>query len=451
MKTYDCLTRWSIVGNWISGDKDCLNAVITTLCRGITLVDRDNDFSLVSGLGNSHQPHSQHTSTLNGALTSTFNTTASATTNGPSASSSPPNQASDRPPVLGAATSTVSFATSGAGSNSGISSSTASVGGMSGATATLANHFASIAESVAAKSNERRRAAERAGAGGSGGSGGGAGGGAAGGNTGSAAGVGSISAAGGNVRANNKLFHKRGLNTLERHNSTSGGVVTTSSGSGGVSTGTKDGGVGLPTFATLTSEIGIKAAAETAMAQIVNYLGCSPPFGEVTGISRVSAVWNEQVEARRISLLRERIVARKNLGARTDKEQVSDDMATELKDVPLKGSSFALAGGADMKKYLRYFVYDDRVIIGILEQPSWVDDEEPDTDSLKRRSVDSDRSIRSSRLSGNPTVTLVLRDATGRYSWVSSLKYKEDSGRTMSLMRSSVPTPSATHMNLAQR
>ncbi|KAI7867850.1 hypothetical protein BDF14DRAFT_1956776 [Spinellus fusiger] len=43
VQAYDCMMKWVLVSQWIIDDRDCYQAVIATLSRGITLFDRDPD------------------------------------------------------------------------------------------------------------------------------------------------------------------------------------------------------------------------------------------------------------------------------------------------------------------------------------------------------------------------------------------------------------------------
>ncbi|KAI9033672.1 hypothetical protein CLU79DRAFT_724841 [Phycomyces nitens] len=43
VQAYDCMMKWVLVSQWIIDDRDCYQAVIATLSRGITLFDRDTD------------------------------------------------------------------------------------------------------------------------------------------------------------------------------------------------------------------------------------------------------------------------------------------------------------------------------------------------------------------------------------------------------------------------
>ncbi|KAJ1561617.1 hypothetical protein HK405_003369, partial [Cladochytrium tenue] len=110
-----------------------------------------------------------------------------------------------------------------------------------------------------------------------------------------------------------------------------------------VSTGTRDAGVGLPTFATLTSSVTIKAAAESCLAQFSNYFGNFPPASSGDGVSKLSTLFDELKEAERIVGLRNRLSGPEGTGTTT--------------------------GMGELGQYLRYFSYDDQVILGFLEQP----------------------------------------------------------------------------------
>ncbi|KAI8842536.1 hypothetical protein BC829DRAFT_446414 [Chytridium lagenaria] len=294
IKAYDCLIRWCIIGTWILGDRDCLTSAISSLCRGITLLDREGDFSAIS-------------STL---PTTPISNTGSSLSIG-----------SDKTPLS-----------------------------VSNATSTLATHFANLAETVKSGTSERRKLG---------------------------------------VRSNTKIFQK--LPHVK---------VVVEKG-GGVSTETKDGGVGLPTFATLKCELAVKSAAETAFAHLVNQLGHFPPFGESTGVSRVSTVWSELEELKRILEIR-----------------------GKLRGEP---SAFSIS---ELRRFLRYYIFDGRVVVGLLEHPNWAYEEE-DGETV------------------DPRLTIILRDATGKYSWTTKLKYIEDTGRIENQWHSNRPSPSATNSNLA--
>lgn len=41
VQAYECMIRWVLVSQWIIGDKDCCKAVIETLSKGITILEKD--------------------------------------------------------------------------------------------------------------------------------------------------------------------------------------------------------------------------------------------------------------------------------------------------------------------------------------------------------------------------------------------------------------------------
>ncbi|RKO93932.1 hypothetical protein BDK51DRAFT_11033, partial [Blyttiomyces helicus] len=324
IRAYDCMIRWAIVGQWIAEDRDCHNAVISTLCRGIGVLDRDDDFAIVAG-----QPLGAGSTGLAAGL------------GGPGSGSAP------------------SLGSSLAAPFSGLSSS------MSGNIKELGLGNAT-SSSPSTTGPDKKRTIRGAGT------------------------------------AASKLI------TMIRATATLGNSI------GGVSTGTKDNGIGLPTFATLSAEISVQGAAEFAMAQLANHLGSFPPFGEVTGVSRISSLWNEEKELRRI----------------------------DHQGVPTRGEAEDPSlTAADCRAYARYFAYDNRVIFGIVDIPDWASAHEdcvaeqpsgaasPAIDAALAHSPNAlTADYRGSEKKGvrSPCVTLVLRDGAGKSTWVSSLKYVED-------------------------
>ncbi|KAL1920037.1 uncharacterized protein VTP21DRAFT_1183 [Calcarisporiella thermophila] len=41
IRAYECVIRWILIGQWIVDDNDCLQTVVSSLCRGITLYERE--------------------------------------------------------------------------------------------------------------------------------------------------------------------------------------------------------------------------------------------------------------------------------------------------------------------------------------------------------------------------------------------------------------------------
>ncbi|PKY12404.1 hypothetical protein RhiirB3_494759 [Rhizophagus irregularis] len=114
-------------------------------------------------------------------------------------------------------------------------------------------------------------------------------------------------------------------------------------------------------------EVAVKIAAEIAMAQFVNYLGNFPAWGDNIGPSRISTLFNGDLELA--------------------KKQLSDSKESD---------------GVSIPELVRYFLIDSRVLVGFVEMPrhfSWT--------------IDS-----------SPSVIIVMRDSTGKYSWTSRMVYK---------------------------
>ncbi|CAG8762592.1 12126_t:CDS:2, partial [Dentiscutata heterogama] len=42
-KAYDCMMRWILIGQWIVGDRDCHEAVISTISKGISIIPNHDD------------------------------------------------------------------------------------------------------------------------------------------------------------------------------------------------------------------------------------------------------------------------------------------------------------------------------------------------------------------------------------------------------------------------
>jgi hypothetical protein len=139
--------------------------------------------------------------------------------------------------------------------------------------------------------------------------------------------------------------------------------------------------VGVPTFAKLSAGIVIQAASEIALMQITNFLGNYPPFGERIGISSISSLWTEQAAVHEL-------MTKRNEGM------------GELPD---------LLVAADFKKYVRYYSLDKRVVVAFVELPEW------NNPKLKN---ESGKSV--------PSIVMVLRDVTGKFTWMTSLKYVDE-------------------------
>jgi hypothetical protein len=145
--------------------------------------------------------------------------------------------------------------------------------------------------------------------------------------------------------------------------------------------------VGVPTFAKLSAGIVIQAASEIALMQITNFLGNYPPYGERIGVSSISSLWTEQAAVHELIYKK------------------TQNMRNAGKVAPLPDLRLA----ADVGKYVRYYSLDKRVIVAFVELPQW------DNPKLKN---ESGKSV--------PSVVMVLRDVTGKFTWMSSLKYVDE-------------------------
>ncbi|KAJ3267429.1 hypothetical protein HK104_005904 [Borealophlyctis nickersoniae] len=316
VRAYDCMTRWVLLGDWIFTDRDCHNAVISTLCRGIGVLSRDDDFAAITN--------------------SVGNVAVVPSTSGMSPSATHVN----------------------------IKDTSDHGGGLPNATV-ISSGFATIHGSSSDKKKGTRSGP-----------------------------------------ASKFITKIRPPATI--------------SGAAGVSTGTKDAGLGLPTFATLSAELAIKTAAETAMAQFLNHLGNFPPFGEVTGVSHLSSLWNEEREVRRIGGVKQKLKSIDRDGSFLSEQSAAD----------------APPNFAEYKKYLKYFAFDNRVIIGMVEIPQWA----VETDGWEEGNVSGGTPPAAFPRQRTPQVVIVLRDGTGKYTWMSTLEYSDDDKHNPTTTNSNITT-----------
>ncbi|CAI2169829.1 5127_t:CDS:10 [Funneliformis geosporum] len=164
-------------------------------------------------------------------------------------------------------------------------------------------------------------------------------------------------------------------------------------------------------------EVAVKIAAEIAMAQFVNHLGNFPAWGDNIGPSRISTLFNDDLELA--------------------KTQISDARDFD---------------GLSIPELVRYFLIDGRVLVGFVEVPKhpiWTAGEDtrtpgspgsPDTYSTPtatetpaspvspgtpRASMSQSYLQDNSNVAdSNPSVIIVMRDSTGKYSWTARMVYK---------------------------
>ncbi|KAJ3271069.1 hypothetical protein HDV01_007082 [Terramyces sp. JEL0728] len=142
-----------------------------------------------------------------------------------------------------------------------------------------------------------------------------------------------------------------------------------------VSTGSKDGGFGLPTFAVLSTEIQIKSAAESALSLLYIRLGNFPPKMSCLGTTQLNSAWDEYKESKRLANARQAL-------------------QTTFPDEPKSMS--------DSNGMIRYFAFQKRLLLGFVERPQW------------------DKGYTTNH---SPTIAVSFRDSNGYFSWLGEFQY----------------------------
>ncbi|CAG8555493.1 1092_t:CDS:10, partial [Cetraspora pellucida] len=160
-------------------------------------------------------------------------------------------------------------------------------------------------------------------------------------------------------------------------------------------------------------EMAVKLAAEIAMSQFVNHLGNFPAWSDHIGPSRVSTLFNDDL------LLAKARIAESNVGS--------------------------------IPELVRYFLVDGRVVIGFVEipkHPVWIINKDPKTLTASdnfETPVEAGTPVSSpgtpkapipqeyiqkelDETDDCPSVIIVMRDSTGKYSWESHMCYKPPIG-----------------------
>ncbi|CAG8500511.1 8579_t:CDS:10 [Ambispora gerdemannii] len=139
-------------------------------------------------------------------------------------------------------------------------------------------------------------------------------------------------------------------------------------------------------------EVAIKIAAEIAMTQIINHLGNFPSWSDNIGPSRISTLFNQDLQL-----------------AMT---QISESREFD---------------GVSVPELVHYFLIDGRLILGFVELPKNSDsfnvDDELATPTSAHQQKFSNPEIDDSVAA--PSVIIVIRDSTGKYSWTSHMRYKK--------------------------
>jgi hypothetical protein len=164
----------------------------------------------------------------------------------------------------------------------------------------------------------------------------------------------------------------------------------------------------------------IKDAAEIATAQLINHLG---NFPTPPGPSRISTLFRESEE---LEHLRKWID--QNGGGAASASPASRPVDGPASELRLNREANGLSGFGDdyTRKFIRYYLLDGRVVLGLIERPYSKD---------------------------GPSITVVVRDAVGKFSWTSTLRYRDErsgangggaglrSAASMGAMRSQSPDP----------
>ncbi|KAJ3024754.1 UNVERIFIED_CONTAM: hypothetical protein HDU68_007808 [Siphonaria sp. JEL0065] len=426
IKGYDCLMRWALIGGWMEREKECIARVNATLCRGVSILAQDDEFSVITGGSGGNTTANQPIPSKSGSNTGS-NGNLLGISGGNSYGTSSPSPLSPNFSTLGGASSAQSSSTStGPPTGVGLGNTT------TGEKSTLANHFAAFAGNMSTMTTDtlrKHRVKQKR----------------------SATLLNPLTTLVAAVTNNNTQQPPQNNSTptlLTLANPIPS--TTLSNQSQPPQQPSTTAATGVSTFAKLTADSAVKSAAEIALSQLLNHLGNFPPQKASFGSTRISTLFQERDEVKRILGIRERLLqnsifasSRNSVGSEglvVDEDEGSSVCGSSKCSSRAKkqqrscgGSNQHVEGGAldisNYKKYIRYYVYDNRILMGLLEQPEWArepgrsidDDDGPDE-------VDSevDYTLQPPR---DPKLILILRDATGKFSWVSRLKYVEDSKR----------------------
>ncbi|KAJ3088523.1 hypothetical protein HK100_008013, partial [Physocladia obscura] len=356
------MIRWALAGHWIEGQKECISRVNATLCRGVSILAKDDEFSLIS------------------------TTTASVTQQNPNLAHLTPNSKNS---TLSAASSVTGSSGNLLGSISPSVTSPKETAIMFDSKTSLANHFATFAGNVS-------------------------------------------NAIGSDGRRKRKESNKKRAGTLSSPLATLVAAVTVNSASldreksSAAKNNSPD--VGVSTFAKITAEAAVKAAAEIALAQMLNHLGNFPPKNASCGVSRISTLFNEINEVKRILAMRNRVKENSIFTSSNNSLYDENSSPTISEKLTCEISLF--------RKYLRYFVYDNRVLLGFVEQPEWA------VENLANSSESWELEY-NQKEPKDPKIIIVIRDATGKFSWISELLYKEKGKK--SIESQATPTVNASN------
>ncbi|RKP02919.1 hypothetical protein CXG81DRAFT_17444 [Caulochytrium protostelioides] len=352
--SYDTLVRLCLTGRWWNAFPSVQRSVLAVLCRGITTLDRDEPFAAIAD---------DPAQALPGGLS----------VGGPlgSATAIPASLAGSH---VNSRTASVNLGTRGEGSMAG--SVVGSLGGPGGpgggvgmlGTGVLGVHMAGAGDDDSASGSSKPRRPR--------------------------------------VPASHRLFPRTA-------NKTSLGLDRGGMNPKETSSAASASGVGIPTFATLSAEMMVKIAAETALNQLSHQLGHVPPPNERVGITSMSSIWSERDRVAELQAIAAEIVAQQ--GREPPLPGKRPTSASE-ESGHVAGSNHRLNAGDNisvtsertksLRRLVRYFCFDNRVILGFVDNPAWAKEATPGTEDAS-------------------STVLVLRDSAGRYTWNATLRYLE--------------------------
>jgi len=121
----------------------------------------------------------------------------------------------------------------------------------------------------------------------------------------------------------------------------------------GISTSTEDGGVGVPTFALLSSALMIETVSEVCLNKILNYYGIFPPYGNNTSICNLGSLWREDDELFELIKLKYSEDKKLQFYNKTKEEIIQSFLEQEEDNI------------------IQYYSFNNEFIIGVLSLPSW--------------------------------------------------------------------------------
>ncbi|CAG8478444.1 10073_t:CDS:10 [Diversispora eburnea] len=140
-------------------------------------------------------------------------------------------------------------------------------------------------------------------------------------------------------------------------------------------------------------EFAVKVAAEIAMAQFINHLGNFPAWSDPIGPSRISTLFNDDLELAKVKIV--------------ESSKLNNGRISSLPEL------------------VRHFLIDGRIIVSFVEIPNNRNLINRQDSSNKNLDILNELNRTTTTTSDDgPSVIIVLRDCTGKYSWISQMCYK---------------------------